>query len=100
MSFMRGSRLVLAGLVFIVIAASFLTLLVFNVLAARDSGEVRPVPEGDQEIAWIDAATSSDVWERLVSALHNLEETWPKSHGAGPALQVNYDRAFLELTAD
>jgi hypothetical protein len=97
---MRVSRLVIAGLVLIVIAASFLTLLVFNVLPARDSGEVRPVPAGDQEIAWIDAATSSDVWERLVSALHNLEETWPTFHATGPALQVNYDRAFLELTAD
>ena len=97
---MRASRFVVAGLALTVIVASYLTLWGFNLLAARDLGEVRPVPAGDQEIAWIDAATSSDVWERLVSALRNLTETWPKVHAAGPALHVDDSRAFLELTAD
>jgi hypothetical protein len=58
---MRVTRLVVAGLALTVAVASFFTLYGFNLLAARDLGAVRPVPAGDQEVAWIDAATSGDV---------------------------------------
>jgi len=97
---MRSTRIVVAILAFTFLVAAYLTLRGFNILAARDLGEVKPVAAGDQEIAWIDAATSSDTWERLVAGLKNLETTWSKTHPARPPLHVNYDRAFLELTAD
>jgi hypothetical protein len=60
---------------------------------------VRPVPPGCQEIAWIAAATSAEPWERLVAALKQLQRDWPTLY-PGQALQLNLDRAFLDLTAD
>jgi hypothetical protein len=83
-----------------ILVAGYLTLQGFSTLTARDLGEVKPVPAGDQEIALIDAATSSEVWERLVAALRNLEQTWPKIHPTRLVLHVDYGRAFLEQTAD
>lgn len=33
----------------------------------------RPVPEGDQEIVWLNAATNTIAWERFVTAIHSLQ---------------------------
>ncbi|MCI0681211.1 MAG: hypothetical protein L0Y71_03830 [Gemmataceae bacterium] len=62
-------------------------------------GQVRPVPPGDQEIAWILPATSGDAWERLVAALKLLQQDWPKLQ-PGTKLELDLDKAFLDLTAD
>jgi hypothetical protein len=97
---MRGTRIVATVLALTLVVAGYLTLRGLNLLTARDLGEVKAVAAGDQEIAWIDAATSGDAWERLVAALHNLEDTWQKVHPDRPALKVDYSRAFLDLTAD
>lgn len=60
---------------------------------------VRPVPPGDQEIAWIAPATSGDSWERLVAALRQMQQNGPKNR-LDDALQLDLEKAFLDLTAD
>src|SRR5436189_3369414 len=49
------------------------------------------VPEGDQEVAWIHAATSGPSWERFVAGVHRARREWPE-------LQVDDSRAFLDQT--
>lgn len=34
----------------------------------------RPVPEGDQEVVWLNAATNAVAWERFVAAIKRLQE--------------------------
>jgi hypothetical protein len=60
----------------------------------------RPVPSGHQEIVFLAPATSVDAWERLVAAVDALYQESQKSPAGKPRLQVNKDRAFVELTAD
>src|SRR5579859_3967166 len=97
---MRSTRIVAAVLAVTFLVAAYLTVHSFDIQTARGAGEVQPLADGDQEVAWIAAATSSDTWERLVAALRNLEETWPNGHPARPARHIDYRRAFLDLTAD
>jgi hypothetical protein len=37
----------------------------------------RPVPEGDQEIVWLNPATSAVAWERFVTALRDVQSRQP-----------------------
>jgi hypothetical protein len=67
--------------------------------AGAGSAEVRAVPPGSQEIAWIAPATSGDSWERLVAALTLLQHD-DNSDTRDPTLRINLDNAFLPLTAD
>jgi hypothetical protein len=62
-------------------------------------GRVKPLADGDQEIAWMAPATSGENWERVVKAVRVLAGQWAHTHG-GDALVLNTDRAFLPLTAD
>lgn len=61
---------------------------------------VKPLDGGDQEIAFIEPATSIDEWGRLVTALQLSEQIWPKINADLPALKVSLDDAFPALTAD
>lgn len=88
-----GSALVLTALV-----AGWFLLLGSGLGDAARGGNVKSVPKGDQEIAWVAPATGSDSWERLVSALAMMEKDWERHHGT-PGLRVNLDKAFLNLTA-
>lgn len=45
--------------------------------AAANHAVVRPVPTGDQEIAWLNPATSAVTWERFVAAVKRLEKDRP-----------------------
>src|SRR5262245_57805106 len=49
-------------------------LLLWPLAEAGRSGpaSVRPIPSGDQEIVWLNAATNAVAWERLVAAVHHL----------------------------
>jgi hypothetical protein len=67
--------------------------------AATGLAEVRAVPTGHREIAWISPATSGDSWERLVAALVLLVQEKSNAVG-GKTLRVAFDNAFLPLTAD
>ncbi len=56
----------------------------------------RPVPAGDQEIAWLNPATNAVAWERFVAAVQRLKTDRPELN-----LQVFVDAAaFPAQTAD
>src|SRR5437867_778011 len=57
----------------------------------RGDDDAPPVPAGDQEVAWIHAATSGPSWERFVAGVHRARRDWPD-------LQVDDSRAFLDQT--
>jgi hypothetical protein len=67
--------------------------------AGAGQADVRAVPPGHQEIAWMSPATSGDAWERLVAALELLQKDKINDWG-GKTLRLNLDQAFLALTAD
>jgi hypothetical protein len=64
-----------------------------------ETGHVRPLATGDQEIAWLAPATGSETWERLVKALRLLAAECRTVHGTDD-LRLDTERAFLPLTAD
>lgn len=94
----RRRAVLLAALAFALTLAGFFALRGLGFWSDVEPGRVRPVPPGDQEIAWIAPATSGDTWERLVKALRLLTRTWPEAHDG--ALEIDTTRAFLPLTAD
>jgi hypothetical protein len=97
MTFMGRSRLALLGVLALACVAAMA--LALRDWAAPGLAEVRGVPSGHQEIAWISPATSGEAWERLVAALTLLQQD--KSNGAlGKNLRVQLANAFLPLTAD
>src|SRR5262245_21786800 len=57
----------------------------------RGEDDAPPVPAGDQEVAWIHAATSGPSWERFVAGVHRARREWP-------GLEVDDSRAFLDQT--
>src|SRR5437867_2489345 len=57
----------------------------------RGDDDAPAVPAGDQEVAWIHAATSGPSWERFVAGVHRARREWPE-------LQVDDSRAFLDQT--
>ncbi|HYT87288.1 MAG TPA: hypothetical protein VEL76_01080 [Gemmataceae bacterium] len=88
---------VLAGTLLV---AAYLTLRGFDLLGSPGAAQVRDVPAGHQEIAFLVPATSGDAWERLVAALDALHRNWPRDYPEAPRLHVRKDKAFVELTAD
>ncbi|MFO0808111.1 MAG: hypothetical protein U0746_05775 [Gemmataceae bacterium] len=68
-------------------------LLVFGVVAwlYRGAVVVPPVHDGDQEVAWIHAATSGSTWERFVTGIHRAAHDDSRLH-------VNDSHAFLDQT--
>lgn len=91
------------GLVFVLLfagvgLAGYFAAWSLGIWNAPGQAQVRPVPPGHQEIAWIAPATSGDAWERLVAALKLLQQDWPKLQSG--ALELDLDRAFLDLTAE
>lgn len=62
--------------------------------------DVKEVPSGSQEIAWIAPATSSDSWERLVAAVKFVQSQWTGAAVSRGKLEVSLDNAFLDLTAE
>src|SRR5262245_1115957 len=57
----------------------------------RGDDNAPAVPDGDQEVAWIHAATSGPSWERFVAGVHRARVDWPE-------LTVDDSRAFLDQT--
>src|SRR5260370_30457707 len=98
---MRNMRLIV-GLVITValVLAGYLILRGTNVLGLPALAEVKPVPAGHQEVAWLAPATSDEAWERLVAGVRFLIQAWPKVFPDSPPLQAHFQRAFLDLTAD
>jgi hypothetical protein len=98
---MRNIRFVV-GLVIAValVLAGYLILRGTNVLGLPTLADVKPVPSGHQEVAWLAPATSDEAWERLVAGVRYLIKEWPKWFPETPPLQANFERAFLDPTAD
>jgi len=60
---------------------------------AGGTAVVAPVSAGDQEIAWIHAATSVSAWERFVTGVNRMARDWPE-------LRIDDRRAFPEATTE
>src|SRR5438067_2109190 len=94
-------RLILyAALAAALAVAAYLTLRGFDLLGATTEAQVKAVPAGHQEVAFLMPATSGETWERLVAALDALRHDWAERHPGAPKLQVRKTNAFVELTAD
>jgi hypothetical protein len=79
----------LAGL----LLAGYFVLGSFGVLPVASAVRAREVPPGDQEIAFLQAATSGASWERFVAGIHRVQ----KDH---PGLIVEDRKAFPEQSAE
>jgi hypothetical protein len=98
---MKWMRVVIVGgMIAALAAAGFLTLRGLGVLEESDLGRPRVVPQGDQEIAYIAPSTATDGWERLVAAIKLLKKEWRLIHNTPEDLQIDDERAFLQLSAD
>lgn len=57
----------------------------------RGDSSLPALPENDEEIAWIHAATNGSTWERFVAGIWTMQRTWPE-------IRVDDRRAFLDQT--
>jgi hypothetical protein len=89
-------------LVLIVIfgVAVYQSMLWLGVWGDLNESQVMALEGGDQEIVFLEPATSTDDWSRLVTALDQLAADWPKINPTLPALRISLDDAFPPLTAD
>ncbi|HZZ80368.1 MAG TPA: hypothetical protein VFE62_17830 [Gemmataceae bacterium] len=65
-----------------------------------NDSQVKPLDGNDQEIAFIEPATSIDEWGRLVTSLQLTEVNWPRINPDLPVLKVSLADAFPALSAD
>jgi hypothetical protein len=98
---MRNTRFIVGlALGLAVVLGGYLLLRSYELLALPALANVKDVPRGHQEVAWIAPATSDETWERIVAAAGYLVKEWPQMFPRRPALQADFSRAFLDLTAD
>jgi hypothetical protein len=88
-----------AGLVIVFGVAVQQTLLWLGVWDNPIESQVKPLEDGEQEIAFIEPATSTDDWSRLITAIQLLEYDWPKINPTLPRLNISLSDAFPPLTA-
>jgi hypothetical protein len=75
---MRRLRYVLwLGFLAIVLAGYFI-LRSLGFYGTMAEARAKPVPDGDQEIAFIQAATSGATWERFVAGIRRVQKEWPE----------------------
>ena len=74
---MRRIRLILILVLAALGLAGYFTLRGLGVFGTPAGARVLPVPAGDQEIAYIQAATSGSTWERFVAGIQNVRHDWP-----------------------
>jgi hypothetical protein len=75
----------------LLLLASIAGLAVTWQLTRSNESGVSAVPAGDQEFAWIQAATSISAWERFVAGVHRVSRDWTE-------FTVDDSRAFPEET--
>jgi hypothetical protein len=98
---MRLFRYALTAVLIVILGvAIYQTMLWLGVWGNPNDSQVKALDDGDQEIALIEPATSTDDWGRLVTALKLLEMDWPKINPALPVLKIALDDAFPPLTAE
>lgn len=97
---MRLIRWVLvAGLIAVLVIAIQQTLMWAGIWGNLNDSQVKPLSEGEQEIALIELATSTDDWSRIVTAAQLLERNWSTVNPTLPRLNVALNDAFPQLTA-
>jgi hypothetical protein len=98
---MRLFRYALTAILFVILGVAIhQTMLWLGVWGNVDEPQVKALDGGDQEIALIEPATSTDDWGRLVTAVQLLQIDWPKVNANLPALKVDLENAFPPLTAE
>jgi hypothetical protein len=98
---MRLFRLVLIVILLVVLGVAIQqSLLWLGVLGNGGDSQVKPLSDGDQEIAFIEPATSIDDWGRIVTAIEQLQKDWPRINPKLPLLTVSMKDAFPPLSAD
>jgi hypothetical protein len=98
---MRLFRFALTAILFVILgAAIYQTVLWLGGWGNTNDSNVKPLDGSDQEIAFIEPATSIDEWGRLVTALQLTEMNWPKINPEMPAVKISLDDAFPLLTAE
>ncbi len=89
---------IVLGTIFAV--AMYLTLRSFGMLGDSVLSEVKPVPQGSLEIAWLGPATGAGTWERLVEAADQVKKQWSENPEDRPQLIVHHEDAFPGQTAE
>lgn len=98
---MRLFRWVLVAILVTILGiAIYQTVLWLGIGVNGGDSQVRPLDESDQEIAFIEPATSTDDWGRLVTALKLLHLDWPKINPRLPPLDIKLADAFPTLSAE
>ena len=90
----------LAVLLSILGMAVYQTMLWYGFWGNLNDSQVKTLDDDDQEIAFIEPATSIDDWGRLVSAVKLLQIDWPKINPKLPTLTISDAAAFPKRTAD
>src|SRR5262245_39408555 len=75
---MRRTRLIVFLLIAGTLLALYLTLNGLGLLGPPPLAEVKGVPRGHQEIAFIHTATSVESWERFVKAVRHVQSVRPE----------------------
>ncbi|MSQ96737.1 MAG: hypothetical protein EXR98_19585 [Gemmataceae bacterium] len=97
---MRLFRYALIAVLFVILGvAVYQTLLWFGVWGNPNEAQVKSLEDEDQEIAFIEPATSTDDWSRLVTAVKLVQQDWPRINPSLPRLKISLDDAFPSLTA-
>src|SRR5437867_3526083 len=92
---MRLFRYALMAVLFVIFGvAVYQTLLWLGMWGDPNEVQVKSLEDNDQEVAFIEPATSTDDWSRLVTAVKLLEQDWPKINPALPRLKISLDDAF------
>ncbi|MBL8792824.1 MAG: hypothetical protein JNM56_02870 [Planctomycetia bacterium] len=64
----------------------------FGILGTALEAKAKAVPPGDQEVAYIQAATNGASWERFITGMKRIQKLWPE-------LEIDASRAFPEQSA-
>ncbi len=97
---MRLFRYALMAILVVILGiAIYQTLLWLGAWGTTNESPVKSLEDDDQEIAFIEPATSTDDWGRLVTAVRLVQQDWQKINPALPELKVSLTDAFPGLTA-
>jgi hypothetical protein len=101
----RLLRWLLGGVLLLTLgAALYLTSLGLGLWDDASSIRVKGLGDEEQEIAWIDEATTTDAWAQLTAAVTRLEVDWPQLEGARGTLKLDMGHdavwAFPPLSGD
>lgn len=98
---MRLFRYALVALLFVIFgAAIYQTMTWLGIWGGAQDTQVKPLGDDEQEIAFLQPATSGDDWGRLATAVQLVAMDWPRINPSLPALNVSLDDAFPKLTAE